>query len=322
LLRYRRLGDAGVKVSVISLGSWLTYGGRVEEQIAHTCIARAYDLGVNFFDTANVYAHGSAEQVMGRALAEYPRDSYVLATKVYFSMGNGPNDRGLSRKHVFEQCHHSLKRLGADYIDLYQCHRHDDETPLEETCEIMDDLIRQGKILYWGVSEWSADQIRAAFDVCRAMGWTPPVSNQPEYNALQRSIEEAVLPISEELGIGNVVWSPIAQGVLTGKYVSVDDLPSGSRATGEAAGFMGRYMSQDVLDAVQALRPVAERLGCSLTQLALAWCLRQARVSSVIVGATRVEHVDENVAAGDLDLDPAAIAEVDQLIGSTAVPSV
>ncbi len=321
-MRYRRLGDAGVKVSVISLGSWLTYGGRVEEQIAHTCIARAYDLGVNFFDTANVYAHGSAEQVMGRALAEYPRDSYVLATKVYFSMGNGPNDRGLSRKHVFEQCHHSLKRLGADYIDLYQCHRHDDETPLEETCEIMDDLIRQGKILYWGVSEWSADQIRAAFDVCRAMGWTPPVSNQPEYNALQRSIEEAVLPISEELGIGNVVWSPIAQGVLTGKYVSVDDLPSGSRATGEAAGFMGRYMSQDVLDAVQALRPVAERLGCSLTQLALAWCLRQARVSSVIVGATRVEHVDENVAAGDLDLDPAAIAEVDQLIGSTAVPSV
>ena len=186
----------------------------------------------------------------------------------------------------------------------------------------MDDLIRQGKILYWGVSEWSAEQIRVAFDVCRAMGWTPPASNQPEYNALQRSIEEAVLGVSAELGIGNVVWSPIAQGVLTGKYVSVDDLPSGSRATGEAAGFMGRYMNQHVLDAVQALRPVAERSGCSLTQLALAWCLRQPRVSSVIVGATRVEHVDENVAAGDLDLDPAAIAEVDQLIGSTAVQSV
>ncbi len=321
-MRYRRLGDAGVKVSAISLGSWLTYGGRVEEQAAHSCIARAYDLGVNFFDTANVYAHGAAEQVMGRALAEYPRDSYVLATKVYFQMGDGPNDRGLSRKHVFEQCHRSLRRLGADYIDLYQCHRYDIETPLEETCEIMNDLIRQGKILYWGVSEWSAEQIRAAFDVCRTMGWTPPASNQPEYNALQRSIEAAVLPISEELGIGNVVWSPIAQGVLTGKYVSVDELPSGSRATGEAAGFMGRYMNQEVLDAVQALRPVAERSGCSLTQLALAWCLRQPRVSSVIVGATRVEHVDENVAAGDIDLDPLAIAEVDQLIGSTAVPSV
>ncbi len=321
-MRYRRLGDAGVKVSAISLGSWLTYGGRVEEQAAHSCIARAYDLGVNFFDTANVYAHGAAEQVMGRALAEYPRDSYVLATKVYFQMGDGPNDRGLSRKHVFEQCHRSLRRLGADYIDLYQCHRYDIETPLEETCEIMNDLIRQGKILYWGVSEWSAEQIRAAFDVCRTMGWRPPASNQPEYNALQRSIEAAVLPISEELGIGNVVWSPIAQGVLTGKYVSVDELPSGSRATGEAAGFMGRYMNQEVLDAVQALRPVAERSGCSLTQLALAWCLRQPRVSSVIVGATRVEHVDENVAAGDIDLDPLAIAEVDQLIGSTAVPSV
>ncbi|MEJ2151458.1 MAG: aldo/keto reductase family protein [Gemmatimonadota bacterium] len=321
-MRYRRLGDAGVKVSVISLGSWLTYGGRVEEQTARLCIARAYELGVNFFDTANVYAHGAAERVMGRALAEFPRDSYALATKVYFPMGDGPNDRGLSRKHVFEQCHHSLRRLGADYIDLYQCHRYDSETPLEETCEIMNDLIRQGKILYWGVSEWSADQIRAAFDVCRAMGWTPPASNQPEYNALQRSIEEAVLSVSEELGVGNVVWSPIAQGVLTGKYVSVDDLPPGSRATGEAAGFMGRYMNQDVLDAVQALRPVAERSGCSLTQLALAWCLRQPSVSSVIVGATRVEHVDENVAAGDLDLDPAAIAEVDQLIGSTVVQSV
>ena len=321
-MRYRRLGDAGVKVSVISLGSWLTYGGRVEEQTARLCIARAYELGVNFFDTANVYAHGAAERVMGRALAEFPRDSYALATKVYFPMGDGPNDRGLSRKHVFEQCHHSLRRLGADYIDLYQCHRYDSETPLEETCEIMNDLIRQGKILYWGVSEWSADQIRAAFDVCRAMGWTPPASNQPEYNALQRSIEEAVLPVSEELGVGNVVWSPIAQGVLTGKYVSVDDLPPGSRANGEAAGFMGRYLNQDVLDAVQALGPVAERSGCSLTQLALAWCLRQPSVSSVIVGATRVEHVDENVAAGDLDLDPAAIAEVDQLIGSTVVQSV
>ncbi len=321
-MRYRRLGDAGVKVSVIGLGSWLTYGGRVEEETAQTCIARAYDLGVNFFDTANVYAHGSAEQVMGQALAGYPRDSYVLATKVYFQMGDGPNDRGLSRKHVFEQCHHSLKRLGVDYIDLYQCHRYDHETPLEETCGIMNDLLRQGKILYWGVSEWSAEQIRAAFDVCRAMGWTPPVSNQPEYNALQRSIEEAVLPTSEELGIGNVVWSPLAQGVLTGKYGSLDQLPSGSRATGEAAGFMGRYMNQDVLDAVQALRPIAEQAGCSLTQLALAWCLRQPSVSSVIVGATRVEHVDENVAAGNIDLDPGAVAEVDRLIESTAVPSI
>lgn len=321
-MQYRRLGDAGVKVSTVGLGSWLTYGGPVEEAEARACVDRAYDLGVNFFDTANVYSAGQAEVAMGKFLAGYPRDSYVLATKVYFSMGEGPNDRGLSRKHVFEQCHHSLRRLGVDYIDLYQCHRFDAETPLEETCSIMNDLIRQGKILYWGVSEWRADQIRRVVDICADRGWSAPVSNQPEYNILQPSIEDEVLPTCDELGIGNVVWSPLAQGVLTGKYRSLDDLPSGSRATGEAAGFMGRYMRAEVLDVVQELAAIADQAGCSLAQLALAWCLRQPRVSSVIVGATRVEHVDQNVAAADLEIGADVFERVTKCASGVSVVAV
>ncbi len=321
-MRYRRLGDAGVKVSAVGLGSWLTYGGPVAERTAVECIARAYDRGVNFFDTANVYARGEAERVVGKALAAYPRDSYVLATKVYFPMGEGPNDRGLSRKHVFEQCHRSLLRLGVDYVDLYQCHRFDDETPVDETCEAMNDLVRQGKVLYWGVSEWSAEEIQNAYDICLDCDWTPPTSNQPEYNAIQRRIEEDVLPLSEELGIGNVVWSPLAQGVLTGKYLSVEDVPASSRAASEAGGFMGRYMESDVLDAVQKLRPVADAAGCSLAQLALAWCLRQPTVSSVIVGATKTRHVDDNVAAADLNLGEDVFARVDRVLESVAVEGV
>lgn len=321
-MRYRRLGDAGVRLSTVGLGSWLTYGGPVEEETARACIARAYEAGVNFFDTANVYARGRAERVVGKALAAYPRDSYVLATKVYFPMGQGPNDRGLSRKHVFEQCHQSLRRLGVDYVDLYQCHRYDDETPLEETCEVMNDLTRQGKILYWGVSEWSAEQIGDAFDICAENGWTPPASNQPEYNALQRRIEEDVLPLCEELGIGNVVWSPLAQGVLTGKYASIDHIPVDSRAASEQGGFMGRYMDPEILDAVQRLRPVADAAGCSLAQLSLAWCLRQPMVSSVIVGATKVRHVEDNVPAADLDLGEDVFADVDRILGTVAVEGV
>lgn len=321
-MRYRRLGDAGVRVSCVGLGSWLTYGGPVEEETARACIARAYEVGVNFFDTANVYARGRAERVVGKALAAYPRDSYVLATKVYFPMGQGPNDRGLSRKHVFEQCDHSLRRLGVDYVDLYQCHRYDDETPLEETCEAMNDLVRHGKTLYWGVSEWSAEQIDDAFDICAENGWTPPASNQPEYNALQRGIEADVLPLSEELGIGNVVWSPLAQGVLTGKYASVDDIPPDSRAAGEEGVFMGRYMESTVLNAVQRLRPVADAAGCSIAQLALAWCLRQPMVSSVIVGATKVRHVEDNTAAADLDPGEDVLAEVDRILVGVAVEGV
>lgn len=301
-MEYRRLGRAGLRVSTVSLGSWLTYGGSVEENTATACIRRAHELGVNFFDTANAYARGRSEEVVGAALRGFPRESYVLATKVYFPMGDGPNESGLSRKHVWEQCHASLRRLGVDHIDLYQCHRYDEHTPLEETCRVMDDLIRQGKVLYWGVSEWQADQIAAAVHLCRAEGLHPPTSNQPQYSALYRRIEKRVLPVSAELGVGNVVWSPLAQGILTGKYTSTSDLPEDSRAAGESGSFMRNFLRQETLDAVQELRPLAGEAGATIASLSLAWCLRQPAVSSVIVGATKTSHVDDNVAAADLDV--------------------
>ncbi|MDP8987223.1 MAG: aldo/keto reductase family protein [Actinomycetota bacterium] len=317
-MRYRRLGHAGVEVSVVALGSWLTYGGSVEEETAAACIRRAFDQGVNFFDTANVYARGRAEEVVGRTLRELRRDDYVLATKVYFPVGDGPNDSGLSRKHVWEQAHHSLRRLGVDYIDLYQCHRYDAETPLEETCRVMDDLVRAGQILYWGTSEWSADQLRRAVELCRSQGWSAPVSNQPQYSALQRRIETSVLPTSEELGVGNVVWSPLAMGVLTGKYRSADDVPEGSRAAGSGRRFMQEWLTQETLDAVAVTGKLAAEAGCTLSQLALAWCLRQPAVSSVIVGATRPEHVDDNVAAADVDLDSEVIERFGEMLAPVA----
>ncbi len=303
-MHYRRLGSSGIQVSAVSLGSWLTYGGTVAEDISMACVRRAFELGVNFFDTANVYARGRAEEVLGRALAGVRRDDYVLASKVFFPMGEGPNDSGLSRKHVWEQVHHSLRRLGVDYLDLYQCHRFDVHSPLAETCRVMDDLVRQGKILYWGTSEWSADQLRGVVELCRAEHWVPPVSNQPQYSALQRRIERSVLPASAELGIGNVVWSPLAQGVLTGKYRTPDDVPEGSRAAGRGRQFMASWLTAETLAAVTRARHVADEAGCTLSQLALAWCLRQPDVASVIVGATRTSHVDDNAAAADLELDP------------------
>lgn len=320
-MRYRRLGRAGVEVSAVSLGSWLTYGGSVGEETATACIHRAFERGVNFFDTANVYSGGRAEEIVGAALASLRREEYVLATKVYFPVGKGPNASGLSRKHVWEQVHHSLRRLGVDHIDLYQCHRYDECTPLEETCRVMDDLVRAGKIVYWGTSEWSAEQLRNATELCRSEGWAPPVSNQPQYSALQRRIELAVLPVSEELGMGNVVWSPLAQGVLTGKYRTPDDIPPESRAAGSGRQFMESWLTTDALDAVAEVAKIAEQAGCSLAQLALAWCLRQPAVSSVIVGATRPEHVDDNVAAADLDLDVDVLEAVSDRLDPVAVHS-
>jgi aryl-alcohol dehydrogenase-like predicted oxidoreductase len=321
-MKYRNLGQSGLQVSTVGLGSWLTYGGSVEEKVARECIAHAYDLGVRFFDTANVYGHGRAEVVMGRALASYPRDSFILATKVYFPMGPGPRDRGLSRAHVLQQCHQSLERLGVETIDLYQCHRYDIETPLQETCAVMSELIRAGLVRHWGVSEWTSDQIRTAVARCREAGWPPPVSNQPEYNALQRRIEGDVLATTAELGIGNVVWSPMAQGVLTGKYRSADDVPLDSRGAGEAAGFMGRYLDEDVLEAVGGFVEVADRAGLSPAQLAIAWCLRRPEVSSAIVGATKPQHIEENVAAADLELDPEVFIDVDRALGWVEVEGV
>ena len=245
---------------------------------------------------------------------------HVLATKVYFPMKQTPNGGGLSRKHVWEQCHDSLRRLGVEHIDLYQCHRYDVRTPLEETCRVMDDLVRQGKVLYWGVSEWSADQIAHAVQLCRSEGWAIPVSNQPQYSALHRVIERGVLQTSEDLGVGNVVWSPLAQGVLTGKYVSADDIPEDSRAAHENDGqFVRQWLRQETLDAVQSLLPVAEEAGLTMAQLSLAGILRQRAVSSVIVGASRPEQVDDNVKAAEVDVDPALLQRVTDVLEPVAV---
>ena len=317
-MRYRSLGHSGLQLSVVGLGSWLTYGGHVGADTARACVREAWSQGINFIDTANVYARGAAEEVLGPILKELPRDQLVLATKVYFPMGEGPNERGLSRKHIRDQVHHSLRRLQVDYIDLYQCHRYDLTTPLEETCAMMNDLVRAGKILYWGVSEWNADHIIAAVNLCRANGWAVPISNQPQYSALWRRIETRVLPASERYGLGNVVWSPLAMGILSGKYTDVKKPPAGTRAAGQNADMMEDYFTQPVLDAVQRLRPLAERSECSLSQLALAWCLRQPAVTSVIVGATKVDHVKDNAAAGDLDIDPAVFAEMDRILEPVA----
>ena len=318
-MHFRPLGRWGLHVTAVSLGSWTTFGGTVDDDVAIACIDRAWELGVRFYDTADVYSAGAAERVVGKGLAKYPREEYVLATKLFWPVGKTPNERGLSRKHITEALNNSLRRLGLDYVDLYQCHRFDDTTPLDETCRVMDDAIRLGKILYWGVSEWNAGQIDAATRLCKDNGWSPPISNQPQYSALYRSIERDVLPVCKQRGLGSVVWSPMAQGVLTGKYRSVDELPAGSRATGAAAGFLRGFMRQDVLDAVQKLRPVAERAGCTLGQLALAWCLRDPAISSVIVGASRPEQLDETVAAADIELDAEVIKEMDRVLDPVAV---
>lgn len=318
-MRYRKLGRWGLRVSEVGLGSWITYGGSVDDEVAIACIRRAYELGVNFFDTANVYHHGAAEEVMGKALTDFTRDSLVVATKVYFPMGDGPNDRGLSRKHVFEQLHRSLDRLGTDYVDLYQCHRYDPDTPLEETIRAMDDLIRQGKILYWGTSEWRADQIEHAVALARAAGWAQPISNQPQYNALYRRIERDVLPTTSQCGIGNVIWSPLAMGVLTGKYSDTTDVPADTRAASAERHFMDNYMRQPVLDAVQEFVAVAESAGVTPAQLALAWVLRHPGVSSVIVGATRTDHVEDNVAATTADFDTSALDRVSEILEPVAL---
>jgi aryl-alcohol dehydrogenase-like predicted oxidoreductase len=319
-VEYRRLGASGVKVSEIGLGSWLTYGVGVEADAAKRCIAAAYDLGVRFFDTANAYGRGAAERVVGEALAGYPRSSYVLATKVFFPMGDGPNDGGLSRKHLVEQCHASLRRLGTDYVDLYQCHRYDDDTLLDETLRALDDLVRQGKVLYVGVSEWSAAQIGDALAIAEDGGLDRIISNQPEYSILQRRIEAEVLPLCAREGVGQVVWSPLAQGVLTGKYRKGEPPPPDSRAASSRMGmFVGRWLGAEVLDAVERLRAVADEAGMTLAQLALAWVLRQPNVASAIVGASRPEQLQENCAAAGRRLDGDLLAAVDKAVAEVVV---
>jgi voltage-dependent potassium channel beta subunit len=314
-VEYRRLGRSGVKVSEISLGSWLTYGGSVAEERAQACIQKAYELGINFFDTANVYMRGDAEEIVGHALKGFERDSYFLATKVYFPMGDGPNDRGLSRKHITEQCHDSLKRLGVDYVDLYQCHRYDEDTPLEETLRALDDLVRQGKVLYVGVSEWTAHQIADALRLAKEMNLDSIVSNQPRYNMIQRQIEAEIIPLCEREGVGQVVFSPLAQGVLTGKYRPGEAPEQGTRAADpESNRFMQELMNEEVLSAVEKLRSVASDAGLSMSQLALAWVLQRDIVSSAIIGASRPEQVEDNAKAAGVRLSSDVVSEIDSIL--------
>ena len=315
-MEYRALGRSGLKISEIAYGNWITHGSQVEEDAARACVQAALDAGVTTFDTADVYAGTRAEQVLGRALHGVRRESIEIFTKVYWPTGPGPNDRGLSRKHIMESAHASLRRLQTDYLDLYQAHRYDHETPLEETLRAFDDLVRQGKVLYAGVSEWRAEEIAEAVKTAGELGLDRVVSNQPQYNMLWRVIESEVIPLCQEAGIGQIVWSPIAQGVLTGKYLPGDQRPAGSRATEPgAAGDMEDYLTDRILDRVARLRPVAAEAGLSLAQLAVAWVLQNPAVSAAIIGASRPEQVRENVRASGVRLDPALLRQIDDILG-------
>jgi aryl-alcohol dehydrogenase-like predicted oxidoreductase len=313
-MRYRRLGSSDLDVSEISLGSWLTYGGGVPGTQAEACVAKAFDVGINFLDTANVYARGGAEEFLGQVLSGRPRDSYVLATKLYFPM-NG--DRGLSREQVFKQIDASLARLRTDYVDLYQCHRYDWDTPLEETMEALTEVVRQGKARYLGFSEWPAERIQAALEL---PGVEKFVSSQPQYSLLWREPEREIFDLCARNGISQIVWSPLAQGALTGKYKPGQTPPKGSRATSREMGWaMDRFRDDDVLEAVQRLRPIADRLGITMPQLALAWVLREPNVASAIIGASRPEQVEENASASGVELDEQTLKEIDEaLLGTVA----
>jgi aryl-alcohol dehydrogenase-like predicted oxidoreductase len=302
-------------VSEIAYGNWITHGGQIEDAAATSCVQAAFDEGITFFDTADVYAMGRAETVLGAALDGVRRESYVLATKVFWPTGDGPNDKGLSRKHVMESCHASLRRLRTDYVDLYQAHRYDPETPLDETLRAFDDLVRQGKVHYVGISEWNAAQIADALRIAGEMGFDRIVSSQPQYSMLWRVIDAKVVPLCREEGIGQIVWSPLAQGVLTGKYLPGGALPEGSRATDDDAGKFMKWMLRDeLLTAVQALKPIADEAGLSMAQLALAWVLQNDNVSSAIIGATRPEQVKDNVAASGVRLEAEVMTRIDGVL--------
>ena len=314
-MNHRRLGDAGMKLSEIGLGGWLTFGNVLEQEQTRAIIDKAFDVGINFFDTANAYASGKCEEAWGQVLKDKRRSSYVLATKLFFPMGPGPNDKGLSRKHVIEQCHASLKRLQTDYIDLYQCHRFDPETPLEETVRAMDDLTHQGKIHYWGVSQWTPEQIEQCLQICGDRYYRPKGS-QPSYSLLQRAPEQAVMPLCHKAGIGQVVFSPLAQGVLTGKYKPGQSAPAGSRATDSRQNqFIKRYVDDPaLLTKVQKLIPLADEHKCTLGQLSLAWILRRAEITSCITGATKPEQVEQNAAASGIKLDEETIRRMEEIV--------
>ena len=312
-MRRRRLGSSDLVVSELSLGSWLTYGGGVERERAEACVAKAFEVGIDFIDTANVYSRGLAEEFLGETLAGRPRDSYVLATKLYWQAPDG--GRGLSREQVLTQIDESLRRLRTDYVDLYQCHRYDWDVPLAETMEALTEVVRRGKARYLGFSEWPEAKIREA----QAMdGVEHFVSSQPQYSMLWRGPERDVIPASRELGISQIVWSPLAQGVLTGKYKPGEPPPEGTRATSETmGGFMERALDRRLLERVQDLRPVADELNLSMAQLALAWVLRNENVAAAIIGASRPEQVEDNAGASGIELDSETLARIDEILGDS-----
>jgi aryl-alcohol dehydrogenase-like predicted oxidoreductase len=314
-MRYRELGDSGVEVSEISLGSWLTYGGGVEREQAEACTRKAFDLGITLFDTSNVYGVGAAEEVWGEILTDFPREEYVLATKVYFPMSE--SDAGLSAEQIRKQLEASLFRLNTEYVDLYQCHRFDPETPIEETMEALTEAVTSGKVRHIGFSEWTPEQIRAGLEVEGAAKF---VSSQPQYNMIWRAPEAEILPLCAGNGISQIVWSPLAQGVLTGKYEPGKQPPPDSRATSDEMSFaIKRYMGDDVLEAVQRLKPVAEGAGLTMVQLALAWVLRQEEVASAIVGASRPEQLEQNVAASGVELSADTLEAIDEALGEVMI---
>jgi aryl-alcohol dehydrogenase-like predicted oxidoreductase len=319
MVNYRYLGNSGLKISEITYGNWVTHASQVEDDAAVKTVHAALDAGITTFDTADTYANTAAEVVLGRALQGQRRESLEIFTKVYFPTGpQGPNDTGLSRKHIRDSVEGSLKRLGTDYIDLYQAHRFDYETPLEETFTAFADLVRQGKVLYIGVSEWTAEQLREGHALAKSLG-IQLISNQPQYSMLHRVIEGKVVPTSAELGISQIVWSPMAQGVLSGKYLPGQPVPEGSRATDEksGAGFIQRFLRDEVLEAVQRLKPVAEQAGLTMPQLAIAWVLQNPNVAAALVGASRPEQLADTVKASGVTLDADTLAAIDTALGDT-----
>jgi aryl-alcohol dehydrogenase-like predicted oxidoreductase len=317
MVNYRYLGNSGLKVSEITYGNWVTHGSQVDDSAAIATVHAALDAGITTFDTADVYANTAAETVLGKALSGQRRESLEIFTKVYWPTGpKGPNDTGLSRKHIFEAINGSLQRLGTDYVDLYQAHRYDYETPLEETIQAFADVVRQGKALYIGVSEWTAEQLRDGHALAKSYG-VQLISNQPQYSMLWRVIEGKVVPASEELGISQIVWSPMAQGVLSGKYLPGQPVPEGSRATDEKSGadFIQRFLRDDVLEAVQRLKPIADQAGLSMPQLAIAWVLQNPNVAAALVGASRPEQLADTVKASGVTLDAGTMAAIDEALG-------
>lgn len=313
-MNYRRLGNSGLRVSEISLGGWLTHGRSLSDNETNQIVHKAFDLGVITFDTADIYNKGEAELALGKALKALRREDVVVATKCFWPMSENPNDQGLSRKHITESVHGSLKRIDTDYVDLFQFHRFDPHTPIEESVAAIGDLIKQGKVLYWGVSEWTAAQIAQAHHFSRQLGVTPPVSNQPRYSIYERYIEKDILKTSEQLGMGQIVFSPLAQGLLTGKYLPGQPFPSDSRAADDKSNqFMKHLMTEAHLVEVQELVKIANKLGCTVGQLSLAWCLRQTGVSSCIVGASKISQIEENVGGSGLVVPAEIWDEIDRI---------